>query len=214
MQGFAQNANRILPGMANTVMNGFKPDLVPVYKELVTQFGVCDKWFASMPVSTQPNRLYVHSATSHGLSSNDTEKLIQGLPQKTIFDSLDEAGLNFGIYYQSPPATLYVRICFIFIVYINKENIYSTSVNTYRNLRKLKYATKFHLFDLEFKRHCKEGKLPNYVVIEQRYWDLELFPANDDHPSHDVSEGQRFIKEVYEALRSSPQWNEMLFIIT
>ncbi|KAJ8430444.1 hypothetical protein Cgig2_025871 [Carnegiea gigantea] len=190
MQGFAQNANRNRPGMADTVMNGFKPDLVPVYKELVTQFGVCDRWFASLPCSTQPNRQYVHSATSHGLSSNDSKKLTAGMPQKTIFDSLDEAGLSFGIYYQFPPATLY-----------------------YRNLRKLKYVTKFHPFGLEFKRHCKEGKLPNYVVIEQRYLDLKLFPGNDDHPSHDVSEGQRFIKEVYEALRSSPQWNEMLFII-
>ncbi|KAL9228781.1 hypothetical protein vseg_004325 [Gypsophila vaccaria] len=190
MQGFAQNANRNKPGMADTVMNGFKPDLVPVYKELVTQFGICDRWFASIPTSTQPNRQYVHSATSHGLSSNDSDKLKAGMPQKTIFDSLHEEGHSFGIYYQLPPATLY-----------------------FRNLRKLKYATKFHPFDLTFKIHCKLGKLPNYVVIEQRYLDLKLLPGNDDHPSHDVSTGQRFVKEVYEALRSSPQWNEMLFII-
>lgn len=39
-------------------------------------------------------------------------------------------------------------------------------------------------------------------------------PGNDDHPSHDVAEGQKFVKEVYETLRSSPQWNEMVFIIT
>lgn len=72
----------------------------------------------------------------------------------------------------------------------------------------------FHIFDLDFKRDCREGKLPNYVVIEQRYFDLASLPGNDDHPSHDVSEGQKFIKEVYEALRSSPQWNEILFLIT
>ncbi|KAJ0439050.1 putative phosphoesterase, alkaline-phosphatase-like, core domain superfamily [Helianthus annuus] len=72
---------------------------------------------------------------------------------------------------------------------------------------------KFHQFDLDFKRHCKEGKLPNYVVVEQRYFDLKILPANDDHPSHDVSEGQKFVKEVYEALRSSPQWNEILFVV-
>lgn len=83
-----------------------------------------------------------------------------------------------------------------------------------RNLRQLKYIDHFHQFDLVFKRHCKEGKLPNYVVVEQRYFDLLILPGNDDHPSHDVSEGQKFVKEVYEALRSSPQWNEMLFIIT
>ncbi|XP_027335140.1 non-specific phospholipase C4-like [Abrus precatorius] len=196
MQGFAQNAARQqLPKnatatMTETVMNGFKPELVPVYKELVKEFAVCDRWFASVPASTQPNRLYVHSATSHGLSSNDTNKLVGGLPQKTIFDSLHENGFSFGIYYQSPPATLF-----------------------YRNLRKLKYLDKFHPFGLSFKKDCKEGKLPNYVVIEQRFFDLIGAPANDDHPSHDVSEGQKFVKEVYEALRGSPQWNEMMFVI-
>ncbi|GAB4824828.1 Non-specific phospholipase C4 [Ancistrocladus abbreviatus] len=191
MQGFAQNANRIKEGMDETVMNGFKPELVPVYKELISQFAVCDRWFAPVPASTQPNRLYVHSATSHGLTSNDTKKLIEGFPQKTIFESLDEAGYTFGIYYQYPPSTLF-----------------------YRNLRKLKYLKHFHDFELDFKNHCKEGKLPNYVVVEQRYFDLKTLPGNDDHPSHDVSVGQKFIKEVYEALRASPQWNEMLFIIT
>ncbi|KAK4364333.1 hypothetical protein RND71_015691 [Anisodus tanguticus] len=84
MKGFAQNAERNKKGMAETVMNGFKPDTVPVYKELLTEFAVCDRWFASVPASTQPNRLFVHSATSHGLTSNDTKLLIHGLPQKTI----------------------------------------------------------------------------------------------------------------------------------
>lgn len=109
MQGFVQNANRIQSGMDETVMNGFKPDLVPVFKELMTQFAVCDRWFASMPASTQPNRLYVHSATSHGLIGNDSKKLNAGMPQKTIFDSLDEANHSFGIYYQSAPSTLYYK---------------------------------------------------------------------------------------------------------
>ena len=78
----------------------------------------------------------------------------------------------------------------------------------------MKYLLHFHDFDLHFKKHCEEGKLPNYVVIEQKWFDLLSIPANDDHPSHDVSVGQKFIKEVYETLRASPQWNEMLFIIT
>ncbi|XP_039122562.1 LOW QUALITY PROTEIN: non-specific phospholipase C4-like [Dioscorea cayenensis subsp. rotundata] len=191
MNGFAQEAEKEKAGMSSTVMSGFDPDSVPVYKELVMEFGVCDRWFASMPASTQPNRLFVHSATSHGATSNDTNKLIEGFPQRTIFDSLHDEGFSFGIYYQYPPSTLF-----------------------YRNLRQLKYIGNFHQFDLDFKRHCKEGKLPNYVVVEQRYFDLKILPGNDDHPSHDVSEGQKFVKEVYEALRSSPQWNEILFVIT
>ncbi|KAJ1276094.1 hypothetical protein BS78_05G187900 [Paspalum vaginatum] len=78
----------------------------------------------------------------------------------------------------------------------------------------MRVVGKFHEYDLDCKRHRREGKLPNYVVIEQRYLDLKLLPGNDDHPSHDVSRGQRLVKEVYEALRSSPQWDETLFVIT
>ncbi|KAG8371493.1 hypothetical protein BUALT_Bualt13G0093400 [Buddleja alternifolia] len=192
MNGFAQQAESMgVEGMSKTVMSGFKPDLLPVYTELGNEFGVMDRWFASVPASTQPNRFYVHSATSHGASSNVRKDLIHGFPQKTIFDSLDENGLSFGIYYQNIPATLF-----------------------FKSLRKLKHIVKFHNYNLKFNLHAKMGKLPNYVVIEQRYFDVELFPANDDHPSHDVALGQRFVKEVYETLRASPQWNELALLIT
>ncbi|GJS96800.1 non-specific phospholipase C1 [Tanacetum coccineum] len=192
MNGFVQQANSMgVDGLDKTVMSGFDPVLLPSYTELVNEFGVFDKWFASVPASTQPNRFYVHSATSHGASSNVKKDLINGFPQKTIFDSLDENGLSFGIYYQNIPATLF-----------------------FKSLRKLKYVTKFHEYDLMFKYHAKKGKLPNYVVVEQRYFDVNIFPANDDHPSHDVAIGQKFVKEVYETLRASPQWEEMAFLIT
>lgn len=190
MEGFAQQAESVEQGMSEVVMNGFKPERVPVYKELVSEFAVCDRWFASIPTLTQPNRLYVHSATSYGATANDNKMMVEGYPQKTIFESVEEAGLSFGIYYQYPPSTLF-----------------------YRNLRKLKYVNNFHQFDLDFRRHCEEGKLPNYVVVEQRYFETKFLAGNDDHPSHDVSEGQKFVKHVYEALRSSPQWNEILFVV-
>ncbi|KAI8545606.1 hypothetical protein RHMOL_Rhmol07G0052600 [Rhododendron molle] len=186
----SNSPGRVYYGMSEVVMNGFKPEMVPVYKELVSEFAVCDRWFASIPTLTQPNRLYVHSATSYGATANDNKMMVEGYPQKTIFESVEEAGLSFGIYYQYPPSTLF-----------------------YRNLRKLKYINNFHQFDLDFRRHCEEGKLPNYVVVEQRYFETKFLAGNDDHPSHDVSEGQKFVKHVYEALRSSPQWNEILFVV-
>ncbi|XP_057956680.1 non-specific phospholipase C1 [Malania oleifera] len=191
MNGFVQQAASMEEGMTKTVMSGFKPAVLPVYTELANQFAVFDRWFASVPASTQPNRFYIHSATSHGATSNVRKDLIHGFPQKTIFDSLDENGLSFGIYYQNIPATLF-----------------------FKSLRKLKHVIKFHEYKLKFKTHARRGKLPNYVVIEQRYFDVEYFPANDDHPSHDVALGQRFVKEVYETLRASPQWKEMALLIT
>lgn len=191
MNGFAQQAENMTEGMSRTVMSGFEPGVLPVYTELANEFAVFDRWFASVPASTQPNRFYVHSATSHGAMSNVRKDLIHGFPQRTIFDSLDENDLTFGVYYQNIPASLF-----------------------FKSLRKLKHVTKFHNYGLKFKSHAKLGKLSNYVVVEQRYFDVELSPANDDHPSHDVAKGQRFVKEVYEILRSSPQWNELALLIT
>eukprot|EP00257_Ricinus_communis_P019892 XP_015578999.1 non-specific phospholipase C2 [Ricinus communis] len=176
MNGFAQQALSMDPSaaMSRDVMNGFDPDMVAVYKTLVSEFAVFDRWFASVPSSTQPNRLYVHSGTSAGATSNIPALLIKGYPQRTIFENLDDAKISWGIYFQNIPATLF-----------------------YRNLRKLKYIGNFHSYDLTFKRHAKEGKLPRYVVVEQRYMDTKLAPANDDHPSHDVHQGQMFVKEVF-----------------
>ncbi|KAJ6424601.1 hypothetical protein OIU84_025392 [Salix udensis] len=193
MNGFAQQAFSMDPStnMSRDVMNGFEPDMLAVYKTLVSEFAVFDRWFASVPSSTQPNRLFVHSGTSAGATSNIPAMLAKGYPQRTIFENLDDAGVSWGIYYQNIPATLF-----------------------YRNLRKVKYITRFHPYDPSFKKDAKKGKLPGYVVIEQRYTDLKTAPANDDHPSHDVYQGQMFVKEVYETLRASPQWNETLLVIT
>uniref|UniRef100_A0A7N0TIS7 Uncharacterized protein n=1 Tax=Kalanchoe fedtschenkoi TaxID=63787 RepID=A0A7N0TIS7_KALFE len=193
MNGFAQQPLSMTGSinMSYEVMNGFNPDMISVYKTLVQEFALCDRWFASVPASTQPNRLYVHSGTSHGATSNIAKLLIKGYPQRTIFDNIHDEGLSWGIYFQNIPATLF-----------------------YQSLRKLKYVFNFHPYGLQFKDHAKKGKLPNYTVIEQRYFDSKLEPANDDHPSHDVYQGQMFIKEVYEAIRASPQWNETLMVIT
>lgn len=177
--------------LQNSLRMSCRPEIIPAYTALAMEYAVFDRWFSSVPASTQPNRLYVHSATSNGAMSNVRSRLIEGFPQKSIFESVEAAGLSFGIYYQNIPATLF-----------------------FRNLRKLKYITNFHDYNLRFKLDAARGKLPNYCVIEQRYFASKAVPANDDHPSHDVAEGQKFVKEVYETLRTSPQWNEILFIIT
>ncbi|MCD7450090.1 hypothetical protein HAX54_003508 [Datura stramonium] len=168
--------------LSRTVMRGFKPENVPIYATLVREFAVFDRWFSSIPGPTQPNRLFLYSATSHGSTSNFKKQLAAGYPQKTIFDSLHENGLDFGIYYLN--------------------NHHNNSV--FRNLRMLKYVfQKFHQYDLKFKKDAKNGNLPNLTVIEPRYFGIIGYPANDDHPSHDIANGQKLVKEVYETLRAN-----------
>lgn len=112
MEGFANQAETIAKGMSNVVMNGFAPESVPVFKQLVSEYAVCDRWFSSAPTLTQPNRLFIHSATSYGATENDNKMLVKGYPQKTIFESVEEGGFSFGVYYQYPPSTLFYRYFF------------------------------------------------------------------------------------------------------
>src|SRR3981081_4176769 len=71
MGGFAANY------MANTptndpsaVMHGFTPEQVPVLSALARSFGVSDRWHASAPNQTWPNRFFVHTGTAGGGGPN------------------------------------------------------------------------------------------------------------------------------------------------
>lgn len=66
MNGFVQQARTISKNLSQIVMKGLRPEALPVYSELVKEFGVFDRWFSSLPGPTHPNRLFVYSATSHG----------------------------------------------------------------------------------------------------------------------------------------------------
>ncbi|KAG7023827.1 Non-specific phospholipase C2, partial [Cucurbita argyrosperma subsp. argyrosperma] len=213
MNRFAQKAFSMdnTAAMSADVMNEFQPDLVVVYKSLVSVFAVFDRSgncnYQSISLIVNENRnvqtdfiggLHRHRPQRCRIGSTFTQEppleprvTFRHSLAKAIHSERYDAGTSFGIYFQNLPSTL-----------------------AYGNLRKLKYLNKFHLFDLDFKRHANQGKLPNYVVLEPQYFNLPLELGHDDHPSHDVYQGQMLIKEVYETLRSSPQWNETLFIIT
>jgi len=62
----------------------------------------------------------------------------------------------------------------------------------------------------------KTGKLPSYSWLEPRFGmdPITKAPAQDQHPDHPINAGESVIKEVYEAIRASPQWNATLLIVT
>jgi len=73
----------------------------------------------------------------------------------------------------------------------------------------------------QFYKDAAAGTLPNYAFIEPRISanknasDLPSYGlANHQHPVASVREGERLMKNMYEALRNGPKWNSTLFIIT
>ena len=52
------------------------------------------------------------------------------------------------------------------------------------------------------------GTLPPVSIVEP------AFGANDDHPPHHPMLGQQFLASVFQALATSPLWNNLLIVIT
>ena len=48
------------------MMHYFSPDQTPVLSELARAFAVSDRWFASAPCQTWPNRFFTHTGTASG----------------------------------------------------------------------------------------------------------------------------------------------------
>jgi phospholipase C len=99
MSGFVET--ELLRSLLQTdckVMSMFDPAKVPVLLTLAQEFCIMDKFFASVPGPTWPNRQFAMAATSGG--NTNTNNWYQGsvgtlFPQPTIFDQLESANLTW-----------------------------------------------------------------------------------------------------------------------
>jgi phospholipase C len=62
----------------------------------------------------------------------------------------------------------------------------------------------------DFQADAAAGNLPAYSFLEPGWGSA----GNSQHPNYDVALGEVLIQQVYQALRSSPGWNQTLLIIT
>jgi len=176
------------------VMAYFEPEDVPIISTLAENFAVFDHYHASAPGPTHVNRFFVHSGTAHGEGEyNPTAmNILKGWPQKTVYPRLRKAGYSWRDYFALMP-----------------EAIFLDQLRHPKNLLHFSYIE-------DFFADARKGTLPNYVFLEPAYFGSKEkgFPAQDQHPDHSICAGEALLKEVYEALRASPQWEEVLFLVT
>ena len=146
---------------------------------------MCDQWYSSVPGQTWPNRFFLHCATSGGFADNK----VRTCPMRTIYENLEDARLEWGVYFHDIPQSL-----------------------TLEHLQTPARRARFKLFQ-EFAGDAAGGRLPHYTFLEPRYFNTLLGKANDQHPPHDVQLGEHLIADVYDALRQSPSWEKTLFVI-
>ena len=135
-----QRGRPIVAGtQAKDIMGMYTPAALPVLSGLARGFAVCDRWFASAPTETLPNRAFAAAATSQGHMDDATHSFTA----PTIFGALTRGGVNWAIYgYNADPLT---RMTF------------SDTANA--------PASHFGRF-ADFAAAAKAGQLPAYVFLE------------------------------------------------
>jgi phospholipase C len=171
---------------AKSVMHYFTPDQVPVLSTLAKQFAVCDRWFASAPCQTWPNRWFAHAATADRQENNNPRHFFEVM---TIFNRLELAGIdNWKIYFHDF-AQSHTLLQLFFL---------GSHFQSYR----------------QFQADCQSNTLPAYSFIEPQYFNDFSHPENDQHPPSVVTLGEQLIADVYNCLRASRAWRKTLLVIT
>jgi phospholipase C len=190
MKGFVRSYNDVCknPVHAGNVMKCFTPASLPVLSTLAKSYAVCDRWFASVPGSTIPNRLFVHGASSCGSVNQDA--IDAPFILKTIYESMGAATIHDYRIYTSGASILLA------------------------NRYLLRNQGKFASYEDTFEDDAVGGHLPAYTFIEPAYDDdgNGLF-ASSQHPDFPVDRGESLIADIYNILVHSPQWSDMLFLI-
>ena len=190
MTGFVKNyqGHTNNPKKARKIMKCFDPARIPVLTTLAKEYAICDNWFSSVPGPTLPNRAFVNYGTSMGRVDMAPD---WGGNFKSIYELLDTEtpSVSTKIYFHDSTITQQ-------IAYLKKNQ-----------------GKFFGTFD-NFLKDCKNGTLPTYTVVEPRFNSDDAFAANDQHPDHEVAEGERLISDVYTALRKNKAlWESSMLVI-
>jgi phospholipase C len=195
MQGFVKDyftqTNDV--NRSHNVMYYFTPDKLPVLTTLATEFAVFNGWFASVPGPMIPNRAFAHYGTSFGHVDFDLFYISD--PILSVYERMIKEGRTAKIYY-----------------YDEQSSILAPA-----NL--LKNPPKGFATYEQFVGDCMAGALPEYSFIEPNHNDRlgddgGVILASDQNPDHNVREGERFIANTYNAIRTNPKlWNSTALLI-
>jgi phospholipase C len=193
VKDYAQSYPQLTDVGRGEVMKYHPLDSLPAIHTLARRFTVCDHWFSSVPGPTWPNRLFLMSGTSLGrvkMEEGLMDLNLHWYDQPSIFDRLNERQKSWRVYTGDVPLTL------LLVHQWEPEN-------TVRH----RPMTDFYK---DLAGHPRK-EFPDFAWIEPAY----LQPgANDDHPPHDVFDGEVLVASVYNALRANDElWKSTLLVV-
>ncbi len=187
MDGFASNAAKYARNNGNDDIEGLRAmgyytsDDLNFYYDMATQFATSDRWFSPVLSRTPPNRQYLMAATSAGHVYASPP-----LTNKTIFQSLEDAGVSWRVY-ESDPNSSYLRG---FQPFADQHSTNIVDAN-------------------QFAQDAANGTLPAVAMIDGGY-----ASGRDEHPNNNVQTGAAYVESFVKALMGSPSWKDSAFILT
>ena len=162
----------------------FENGSLKVFHQLASEFVVCDNWYCDMPGHTQPNRCFMHCATSGNMGIDETNTGME--LSKTIFQQIEGMGYDWKMY---------------------------TPGGWWRDSTFLAGIVNSPYADVPIDQFCKDlqnGTLPFYSFLMPG---LGADPDTSMHPASRVEPGENYLAAVYNALRVSPYWENTLLIV-
>ena len=197
MNGFVQSYtsdSRVKPVDYGDVLGYYTPAEIPITHFLSDRYLVCDRWFAAVPSSTQPNRLMAMA----GYSLRDFTKSGMLEDQTLVYDWLRENARTWRVYYESFPFFMLMpKVAEWFLADV-------TDRTSFRKLESLKN-------DL-----LAPSPIPDVIFIEPAYYDApHIAPPDDNHPLAPITGGEQFLWRVYDAVTANAErWKKSLMIVT
>ncbi|KAL1990876.1 hypothetical protein VTN49DRAFT_5879 [Thermomyces lanuginosus] len=175
---------------AEQVLGYYAARDVPTLVDLVEEYTTFNYWFSCVPGPTNPNRLCSVAGTPDGHGSNDKDFDNSAIPIKSIFEAASEKGITWRNYDGTNGAFNPDALFFDW----TKKNA-KDSVVPIENFFQDAYL----------------GNLPQLSYINPSCCGLN---TNSMHPDGNVSYGEVFVKQIYDALRNGPHWEESLLLVT
>lgn len=164
----------------------YTADSLPFYKGVVENYTLCDRYFSGILAATQPNRYYMHAGQTDKL-----DNAITFFSQPTVWDGLNSVGRSGRYYYGDLAGWALVSLEFA------GHNPGAQNILPFSR----------------FLEDAANGDLADVSYIDPSMLGEGAGTSNDDHPLADIRSGQVLLNRIYDALRSSPQWEKTLLVI-
>jgi phospholipase C len=210
--GYAQRGTPDMGGFiwnnsSPQVMQTYTPEQLPILNGLAKNFAISDRWFCSIPSSTDANRAFSLTGSSMCELNNfmDPPQYVYWPEQPhrpSLFKTLWTNGISHWKIYNS---TQWMDHVFTYELFLEGQipTVDSDVAEGNHN-----YVAPIEHFYVD----AKAGTLPKLSVLEP-VW-IGGSGTTSYHPGADLVLGEEQLNKIYDAIRTSPQFEETLLIIT